>query len=173
MSECPEGPDKADGSNDYPDYADGEEALPDGDTVPARRVTLVPEDRSVAGVVGLGPVGGEAGGVQPGDTLPASRAWQQLSNFYTSLDCDLVHHPEGEGVRPEVAEVGEGVEEGHVGATHHGVTDPGEVGQQAEEHGVQGHAVEGKDDDEQDEVVAGKGSILQLHDGSEEDLEKC
>ena len=51
-------------------------------------------------------------------------------------------------MRPEVAEVGEGVEEGHVGATHHGVTDPGEVGQQAEEHGVQGHAVEGKDDDE-------------------------
>ena len=91
MSECPEGPDKADGSNDYPDYADGEEALPDGDTVPARRVTLVPEDRSVAGVVGLGPVGGEAGGLQPGDTLPASRAWQQFINFYTSLDCDLVH----------------------------------------------------------------------------------
>ena len=81
MSECSEGPDKADGSNDHPDYADGEEALPDGDTVPARRVALVPEDRSVAGVVGLGPVEGDTGGLRHGHTLPASRAWQQFSTF--------------------------------------------------------------------------------------------
>ena len=58
------------------------------------------------------------------------------------LESDLVHKPQGKGGGPLVAQVGEGVEESHVGSSHHGVTDLVMEGHPSHEHEVEADPME-------------------------------
>ena len=84
-----------------------------------------------------------------------------------SLEGDLVHKPEREWGGGLVAEVSEGVEEGHVGAAHKGVADLVVEGEEGEAHDEPGHPVEDVEAGQQEVEVARKSSILRLYGDSD------
>ena len=137
----------------------------------------------MAGVVLLAPGGADDGvvltellgtelQVRGGLALPVSNSLALLLNSHQPylLERHLVHEPEGEGGRPHGAQVGECVEEGHVGGAHHRVTDTGKEGHETQEHAVQGDPVGSEDDGHQDVVEAGETFILQLEQGGDVNL---
>ena len=178
-----EAPDEPDGPNDNPDDAHGVESLLDGDALPTCGLALLLEKSPVTGVLPLGPGGADDGvvltelqGAQPqlrgGLALPASVGIRAAPPCLLHLlDSHLVHEPEREGARPHGPEVGEGVEEGHIGGSYNFVTDPCEEGDQAEEHAVECDPVYGVHYRQQDIVIPGESVVLQLHEGGDVHLD--
>ena len=59
-----------------------------------------------------------------------------IGHSLTVLEGDIVHQPQGQGPCPGDRHVGDGVEEGHVRASNHRVTDLSMEGHDGDKHGV-------------------------------------
>ena len=79
------------------------------------------------------------------------------------LESDLVNKPERERFCPHVSEVGEGVEECHVGPADKGVADPGKESHHGHKHDVEGDPMDDKEAGQHGVVITWKTAIVKFY----------
>ena len=86
------------------------------------------------------------------------RIWIEITVFPRHK----IDSPQGQGGRPVAAQVGEGVQHGHVGPADGGVGDLGKEGHDGDEHGVQRDLMQAVDDEDHGVIVVGEAAVLVL-----------